>query len=609
MDEWGKLAVGIALVGAFFSSTLCAQIIESEQDSVQVIQPEKPGKEKERLSVRGLFRDKTMEATPHTIGHRKITRVPYEDYQGKIIREIRVLTLDPFENNIDGESEESPNFFLRAGNTLHIESRESTIRNFLLFKENQPFYPLSVKESERLIRSQSFTREVAIVIQPISEASDSIDVLVYELDRWSIMPRYSPSKFRTEIGLRETNFLGLGHEFSGIFNRYKVDGDINFSALYYIPNIHNTYINSTIKFGSDAFKNKIRSVAFERRFFSPLTLWAGGVNFTHIARDDATYASDSLFELGTFKMNIQDFWAGRSYRIHRKGHKNEKVTRLISSVRFLNVRYREKSIEPFDSLGIHTNEQFYFATVGITKRRFRRDKFIFDYGLTEDVPIGSLVSFTAGYQHKNNRGRLYLGPRLSYGNYFRFGYFSADLEFGSFFNQSKSEQAAISFDLNYFTGLIALRKWNFRQFAKMETTIGINRFAYEKLSFRDFYSPSSYNNFTLLGTNSMYFTFQSQFYAPYKFLGFRFAPFFVYSLGMIGQQENKIFDNRFYSQIGVGVLINNLNLVFNTFQLSIAFYPVMPNNNTNVFGFNPFKTSNAGLGDFEIGKPSVIQFE
>lgn len=609
MDKWGKLFVCITVVVLFFSNGLNAQIVESEKDSVRVIEAEKKGQKKERLNFRSFFRDKTMEATPNVIGYRKIKQMPYENYEGKIIREIKVLTLDPFNYSLEGESEESINFVLNTGNVLHIQSRAKTIRNFLLFKENEPFDSLLVKESERLIRIQSYTREVAIVVEPIPGQPDSLDVLVYELDRWSIMPRYSSSKLKTEIGLRETNLLGLGHEFSAFYNRYRIDGDDNFSAFYFIPNIHKTYINTTLIFGTDAFKNKTRSVAFDRPFFSPITRWAGGVNLTQILRDDPTYANDSLFELRTFKMNTQDYWAGWSFRLHKKGHKNERITRLITSARVLNIRYPEKSIEPYDSLGIHTNEQFYMGTIGITKRNFRRGKFIFDYGVTEDVPIGSLISITAGHQTKNNQGRLYLGSRLSYGNYFEIGYFSANLEIGSFFNQSKREQAAISFDMNYFTGLITFGDWKFRQFFKMETTVGVNRFAYEKLSFGEFYTPSSYNNFTVLGTNNMYFTLQSQFYAPYKLLGFRFAPFFVYSLGMIGQQENKLFDNRFYSKFGVGILINNLNLVFNTFQVSLVFYPVMPDNRINVFGFNPFKTNNIGFGDFEIGKSSVIEFD
>lgn len=609
MGKWSKWMVCMAIILSCISNTFHAQIVESKQDSTQVIQAEKQGEKKKGLIFSGFLRDKKMQDTSKTIGHRKLTQKPYKNYEDKIIREIKVTTLDPFDYTLAGENKDSVNFILRTGNTLHIKSREKMIRNFLLFKENEPFDSLSAQESERLIRSQTYTREVAIVIQPISGQSDSVDVLVYELDRWSTMPHFSSSELRREGGLRENNVLGLGHEFSGIYNRYKADGDDNFTASYFIPNIHNTYINSTLEFGTDEFKNKTRSVAFERPYFSPLTKWAGGVEFTRISRDDPTYANDSLFELSTFKMNKQDFWVGKSFRVHRKGHKNERITRLITNARFLNIQYPEKSAEPFDSLGIHTNEQFYMTTIGITKRQFRRGKYIFDYGVTEDVPIGSLISFTGGYQNKNNQGRLYLGSRLSYGNYFEIGYFSTNLELGSFFNDSKREQAAISFDLNYFTSLIMLGNWKFRQFVKMESTFGVDRFAYEKLSFREFYAPSSYNDFTLLGTNNMYFTFQSQFYAPYNLLGFRFAPFFTYSIGMIGQQENKIFDNRFYSQIGVGVLINNLNLVFNTFQLSIAFYPVLPNSNTNVFGLNPLRTSNIGFSDFQVGRPSVVEFE
>lgn len=592
------------------SNLIFAQTLAPQQDSVRVIEPRKKNKKQKgsKLNFRSFFNDKSDNPTNVIRAYANLKQKPYDEFQGKIIRKIVVRTLDPFDYSADGESEESINFILRTANKIHIKTNESEIRNFLLFQENEIFDSLLIKESERLIRQQSYTREVAIVVKPIINNLDSIDVFVYELDRWSLLGNYASSSKRTSIVLSERNFMGFGHHSSSTFNQYKIDKDVNFQTQYYIPNLHRTYINASFKFGTDQYKNMVQSLAFERPFFSPVTKWGGGFGLSTVYRNNSKYANDTLYELKRYHLNTQDYWAGYAFKIHRKGHVNEQSLRLIFSMRYLNANYTHKSIETFDSLNIFASEKFTLGTIGLSKRKFICDQFIFDYGVTEDVPIGSLLSFTSGYQFRNLNQRYYAGVKFGYGNFFNWGYLFSNLEYGTFFNQSKTEQGTFAVNISYFTKLYVFGKWKFRQFFKTNTTIGFDRFIYEKLSLSSFYKPAAYNSFTLLGTSKMLFTFQSQFYAPFKFLGFRFAPFFVYSLGMIGQHEKQLLNNQFYSQFGVGVLINNLNLVFNTFQLSIAFYPLMPDNTRNVIGINPFKSTDFGFSNFEIGKPSIVLF-
>jgi hypothetical protein len=68
-------------------------------------------------------------------------------------------------------------------------------------------------------------------------------------------------------------------------------------------------------------------------------------------------------------------------------------------------------------------------------------------------------------------------------------------------------------------------------------------------------------------------------------------------------------DSKVYSQIGLGVLIKNENLVFNTFQISISFYPLIPGKGQNVFKMNSFKTTDFGFRDFEIEKPAKMIYQ
>ncbi len=88
---------------------------------------------------------------------RKLVQKPYSSFEGKIIRNIKITTLDPFGYSIGDTIVASQNFLSRTGNRFHIKTRQSTIRNLLLIHENQIFDSLLVKESERLVRSRGGT--------------------------------------------------------------------------------------------------------------------------------------------------------------------------------------------------------------------------------------------------------------------------------------------------------------------------------------------------------------------------------------------------------------------------------------------------------------------
>jgi hypothetical protein len=78
---------------------------------------------------------------------------------------------------------------------------------------------------------------------------------------------------------------------------------------------------------------------------------------------------------------------------------------------------------------------------------------------------------------------------------------------------------------------------------------------------------------------------------------------------MLGNAETGFKNSKVYSQLGLGVLIKNENLVFNTFQFSISFYPLIPGIGQDVFKMNSFRTTDFGFRDFEIGKPAIMVFQ
>ncbi len=541
--------------------------------------------------------------------YRKLIKRPYSAFEGKTIRHINIETLDPFGYSIADTIVASQNFITKTGNALHVKTKHITIRNLLLIRQNQLFDSLLVKESERLVRSRGYIRDVSFYVKTTSKGSDSVDIFIRELDNWSIIPKVSASSSRFNINLTDKNFLGFGHEFQPGFKWNHTIGRNAYNTNYFIPNIRNTFINTTLHYSTDEHRNFTRSFAIDRPFFSPFAKWAAGVSFTQKLHKDSLRAKDSLFVLQRFKFNVQDYWAGNAIQIFKGNSENNRTTNFISTVRFLRIRYLEKPIEILDTLHFFSNENFYLASLGISTRKYVQDKYIFQFGVTEDVPIGKVYSLTGGYQEKNNTGRLYCGARISMGYYYPWGYLSSNFEYGTFFRTSHTEQSVFSINVNYFTGLFEIGKWKFRQFVKPQITIGINRFPSDSLTLNDNYGLDGFNSSNLSGTKRILFMLQTQSYAPWNFIGFRFGPYLIYSLGMLGNSATGFKKSRLYSQIGLGVLIKNENLIINTFEISVAFYPMIPGIGQDILKLNSFKTTDFGFRDFEIGKPVTIEFQ
>jgi hypothetical protein len=540
--------------------------------------------------------------------YKKLIQKSYSTFEGKIIRNINIETLDPFGYSIGDTIFRSPNFLAKAGNGLHTKSQRITIRNLLLIHQNQVFDSLLVKESERLVRSQRYISDVSFFVKAAAKGSDSVDIFIRELDSWSIIPKGSASASKSTINLADKNFLGLGHELQGDFTRNYSEGINSFHTNYSIPNIKNSYVRGTVHVGKEGNKNYNRSFTIDRPFFSPFAKWAAGVNFTHHFFNDSVPADNLNLGILRYKFNAQDYWVGNAIQLFKGNSEYNRTTNFISAIRFLRVRYLEKPGKLFDTLNRFSDENFYLASLGVSTRRYVQDKYIFRFGITEDLPVGEVFSLTGGYQEKSLTGRVYLGARFSMGSYHPWGYLSSNFEYGTFIHSSRVEEGVFTAGLDYFTGLIEMGKWKFRQFVKPELTIGINRFASDSLTLNDGYGLDGFRTTALKGTGRLLLTVQSQAYAPWNLIGFHFGPYLNCTLGMLSDATSGFRKSKLYSQIGVGVLIKNENLILNTFQLSLSFYPIIPGKGNNIFKINSFGPADFGFRDFEIGKPAPVVY-
>lgn len=538
----------------------------------------------------------------------KIISKNYNTYEGKIIRNIEITTLDPFGYS-DSDSIQKPKVFAqKAGNFLHLKTKNIAIRNLLLIKKNRRLDSLLVKESERLIRSQRFTRSVTSEMKIVSE--DSVDVYIRVLDSWSLAPDVSSSTNKSKFYLKEKNIFGLGHEFSNSYTKSLTSKENGYSTNYFIPTIRNTFISTRLNYEIDLERNFAKSINIERPFFSAYTRWAAGVTLGQNLNKIVALDGNQIEVTQNSKFNYQDYWAGHAFQIFKGNTEYSRTTNFVTSARYYNRNYIEKPFINSDSLDIYSSEKLYLISLGITSRKFTQDKYIFNFNIVEDVPSGFVYNITAGYQKRYNDYKFYSGGRIALGNYFKFGYLSGNLEFGTFLELGKTNQTTTSLRLIYFTNLQEIGKWKFRQFIKPQLIIGNNRIDsnYDRLTLNGANNGiDGFNSQSLFGTKKLLLTVQSQSYSPWRLIGFRLNPYVSYTAGMLGQKDINFSRSKLYSQISLGVIISNDYLIFNTFQFSFSYYPNIPDGNSK-YKTNAISTSDFGMQNFEIGKPSIIVY-
>ena len=530
----------------------------------------------------------------------------YKQAEGLPINNIVITTCDPLGYNIvTGATYQ--NFLEKAVNKVHIQTLPVTIQNLLLFKPHQPFDSSRVKESERLIRLQIYTHD-AVILPVITHGGDSVDIIIKELDNWTLIPSGSISPSDFKIGLNENDFIGLGHRFYNSYSNRFSGGLGNFDSRYLIPNFRNTYVSALLEYGINERNKFIKRLDIERPFYSLYAKWTGGISLSYQNQRDSILTSDTG-STGEYRHFIQDYWVGKTWQLFGDSLENTRDTNFTLATRVYKENYYERPLGSTDSLNKFVNEFYYLISAGISSRKYKKERYVFRFGITEFVPVGRIFELTGGYDNRNSLPRWYAGARISWGNFYKFGYMSPDLEYGTFFyNQGLSGQT-ISLGLNYFTGLLNLGKWKFRQFIKTHGVFGIDHFAYETVSINQGLGIAGFNSPTLFGNNKIVLSLQTQAYVPWGFLGFRFGPYLLLSFAMVGQNKHGLSDPELFSQLGFGILINNDFLVLNTFQVSIAFYPYIPGIGNNILKFDPYKTTDFGFNDFQEGKPHIISYK
>jgi hypothetical protein len=523
----------------------------------------------------------------------------YLRYSGKTIKNIQIIRMDVFGTNINNPASVSSKTSNNLLNNTHVNTSERIIRKNMLFSVGDTVSPLTLSDNERILRELPFIDDARIIVVPVSE--DEADIIVITKDVYSLGADYDYGGFnKGALSVFEKNILGTGHEF-GIkipFNSDKPDSP-GIGGNYTINNVWKSFINMNVDY-LNGLGSTTYGISINRNFISAATKYAGGILVRQMY---TTTDLDTMPKPVPLKYNLQDYWIARSFLINK-----ESVSRIIIGARYLsNNVFRKPEIQPETYYSLQ-RYQLYLASVALSVQKYYKANLIYGYGRTEDIPYGCLVRATAGREINEFKNRTYLGADVSVGKSFpEVGYFYTTVAMASYYNGKEKEQGVFYSRLNYFTNLLSVGKFRSRNFITLDYSRGIGRYADEHLSFIENNGFTGFKNDSINGTNRFTLSLESVLFSPANYHGFRFAFFGFSDLGTLSG-SNDFTGKRFtLLSIGLGLRIRNDNLLFNTLQIRLAFFPNPPLysriNNFTVSGEQLLKPNN-----FNAGKPLIIPY-
>jgi len=524
----------------------------------------------------------------------------YLNSSGKMIRNIIIKRLDVFGTDINNPMWVNTGKIENLLNKTHINTNELIIRKNLLFSEGDTLSALILSDNERILRQLPFINDSRIIVVPVSE--DFADIVVLVKDVYSLgASGESLSLSKGSVSLYEKNIFGMGHEFRlNVPYDSELPHSPGLGLTYNINNIAKSFLNLNLYY-HNGLGRKTYGFKLERKLISSTTKYAGGISVRQL------FTSEDLDTMPTpepLKYNQQDYWLMRSFLVNEGS-----VTRFIIGVRYLNNNVFARPYILPDSYHSLQRYKMYLGSVSLSMQKFYKTNLIYGYGRTEDIPYGGMINFTAGNEINEFKQRLYAGINISTGHSLkRLGYFYSSAGLSAFFHGGQAEQGLLLLRTNYISDLVYPGRYRMRNFLKIDYTRGFGRYSDEYLLFDRENGFSGFRNDSLRRARQrISVNLESVLFSPGKVYGFRLAYFAFADLGYLFDSNEFAGEGEILSSIGLGIRIRNDNLVFNTLQIRLCYFPNLPRFSKvtylNVSGEQLLSPEN-----FDPGPPSVLPY-
>jgi hypothetical protein len=519
------------------------------------------------------------------------SEIPFKPYEGKIIRHIRIKGYG-FEQTFTDTSKRLQYFGTKLLNNLHHRTRDWVIRNSLFIKENTALNAYKLADNERLIRSLNYIQDARILVNYIPDNPDSVDLVVVVKDLFSIGGEIgsltvNPNNFRGNVS--DANAFGLGQRMQlGIFAEQTRHPDFGYQLLYSKSNIGSTFTNMTAtvsQINGDLLGTPDEQawfVRFDRPLYAPYAHLAGNITVGDFQNFNRYSTPDSLFY--KYHYRLVDNWVGWNLGSDKFLSNTSVLDRRILAIRYFQNHFYKVPYQIGENFNFRFNErEAVLGQMTFFRQEYYKTNYIYGFGTTEDVPYGYNVALTGGWYRQVHLERPYAGiDATSYVASKKGDFLQYFLRTGAFFHQGNIQDASVLVGTSIYSRLYQFKRLKIRQYFNFSYTRQFNRLAIDPLTINNVFGLRYFSGDSTFGTQRITFHSETTFFLSYKLFGFKFAPFSFGDLSLLTPETGTFAKSALYHGLGAGIRGRNENLIFQTIELRLVYFP-RPTEQNNSF--------------------------
>ena len=533
----------------------------------------------------------------------------FKAYSGKVIHDISIVVLPPYGTSVYDTTyfEEDMGWLKNLANKTHMKTAEKVIRRQLTIKPGMLLVPFELVQNEILLRRLDYIDDANMIVteDPDNPAQVNVTLICKDQLSWgaTVESNFSNS---FDIGLENKNFMKLGHVLNYEFSyRGTKDKKWGNELEYKVNSLWGTHINIRGYYRND-YREKEVFVDVERQFLTNRMKWAGGMGVGRVFYSDdlPDRNVNRLEEL--FNYHYQDVWLGKSFLLPYRYSYNQN---MFLTGRFFTTLFNNRPLVTDDTNHLYYNRRDYFAAFTYIKMKYYKANLIYDFGRTEDIPTGLMLSLTTGYEKSEFDNYGYIAGECHYSHFNKYDerYYALEAALGSYVNEDGFTRGTLKLGASHISNLCSWGSFKFRFYNDVHYVKGIRRYPGDFLYMED-RNIRGFSSDTLRGNQKLSSSLATTFFLPYIKKGFRVSISSFCDFGVIAADNKKLVHSKTYWGFGVGVNLRNDNVVIKNISFRFAVYPTIPEDGRSFQAI--LSSGNRGsFYDYHVTKPQVIQYE
>jgi hypothetical protein len=492
----------------------------------------------------------------------------FSTYEQKEIAQIHILPRGVY-------ADTATYFTAKLANAIHVKTREHIIRQNLLFKEGDKLQASTMILNEEMLRKLNYIADAYIIVAPHDYEDNKVDVFVHTRDQWSINADFAQkSGDEYRVLVFDENILGMGHRLTlGSYLRTASPVMPGYVLGYDVNNFSGSFFDFNFRIDR-SYEESLYYAQVQKALIKP-TDYAAGASYRLNEISEGQLLIDTSLAL---KQQIVEAWGGVSVKLKNVKSSLYFMSRLSSTQTFHYGDDVTETLNPY-----YRSPVTLLFSAGIYHESFYRGSYIYNFGVSEDIPYGFNLELTGGRSWDEYANRTYLAAKWSAGHLMGAGYLQESVAYGSFFcDDFTPQQSALLVNVEYFTKLFRTGKGYMRHFIKTSYTAGFHRLSgeRERLTFNGDNSMRILHLPYIGGLNRLLLHLETVYFSPLYFYNFRFAFYGFSDFGWLGDRY-RVFSNDLYTTLGFGVRILNDRLIFASIQLQFGYAVINPGHGDN----------------------------